>query len=226
MSTFEEHKHLLRPTGIQNGIMKINKDVCTGCGLCILNCPCMRLEMGADNYPKIKEEHLCISCCNCMVPCPSGAISIEQIYHVTDGFFDTGSPAVKPPLNPEDAEGKPAEWTETERLILERRSVRHFKPGPVPESLIRRVLEAGRFAPSGGNHQPWKFTVVTDPAFIARLEETIHGVWYGLYQVYSNDETAVGLVGNLPIGSFDPRTQDGIRCIAKKELPIFFHAPV
>jgi len=226
MPTFEELRPMLRPTGIQNGIMKINKDVCTGCGLCIQSCPFKCWEMGDDNYPKMKEEYICISCFNCMIPCPSGAISIEQAYHVKEGFFDTDFPAIKPPLSPKDADGNPTEWTETERLILERRSVRHFKPNPVPESLIRRVLESARFAPSGGNHQPWKFTAVTDQEFIAQLEETIHGVWAGLHQAYSNDDAAVSLVGNLPTGVFDPRTQYGIRCIAKKELPIFFKAPV
>ena len=50
------------------------------------------------------------------------------------------------PLEPKDKDGKPDEWNQTERIILERRSVRNFKKDPVPDHLIRRVLEAGRFA--------------------------------------------------------------------------------
>lgn len=42
------------------------------------------------------------------------------------------------------------------------RSIRRLKPDPVPDALIRKVCEAGTFAPSGGNRQPWIFVAVTD----------------------------------------------------------------
>lgn len=42
-------------------------------------------------------------------------------------------------------------------------AVRRLKPDPVPPALIRKVCEAGTFAPSGGNRQPWTFVAVTDP---------------------------------------------------------------
>jgi nitroreductase len=50
------------------------------------------------------------------------------------------------------------------------RAIRRLKPDPVPAALIRKVCEAGTFAPSGGNRQPWFFIAVTDQerrAFIA-----------------------------------------------------------
>lgn len=50
------------------------------------------------------------------------------------------------------------------------RAIRRLKPDPVPRSLIRKVCEAGTFAPSGGNRQPWFFVAVMDAerrAFIA-----------------------------------------------------------
>jgi len=50
------------------------------------------------------------------------------------------------------------------------RAIRRLKPDPVPPVLIRKVCEAGTFAPSGGNRQPWFFIAVTDQerrAFIA-----------------------------------------------------------
>ena len=43
------------------------------------------------------------------------------------------------------------------------RSMRRLKPDPVPEALVRRLLEAGTAAPSGGNAQRWRFIVVRDP---------------------------------------------------------------
>jgi hypothetical protein len=65
-------------------------------------------------------------------------------------------------------EGMP--WNPVEKVIMERRSVRRFKKDPVPPNLIRRVLEAARFAPSTGNSQPWKFLVITNPEIIAEME--------------------------------------------------------
>jgi nitroreductase len=39
-------------------------------------------------------------------------------------------------------------------------SVRAFKPDPLPESLLREILDVARYAPSGGNLQPWKVIAV------------------------------------------------------------------
>jgi len=43
------------------------------------------------------------------------------------------------------------------------RAIRRLRPDPVPQELIRKVCEAGTFAPSGGNRQPWLFIAVTEP---------------------------------------------------------------
>lgn len=48
-------------------------------------------------------------------------------------------------------------------IIATTRSMRRLKPDPVPPALIRKVLEAGVSAPSGGNMQRWRFIVVRDP---------------------------------------------------------------
>ena len=43
------------------------------------------------------------------------------------------------------------------------RAIRRLRKDPVPPALIRKVCEAGTFAPSGGNRQPWLFVAVTEP---------------------------------------------------------------
>lgn len=48
-------------------------------------------------------------------------------------------------------------------IMATTRSMRRLKPDPVPDDLIRKVLEAGTHAPSGGNMQRWRFLVVRDP---------------------------------------------------------------
>ncbi len=49
-------------------------------------------------------------------------------------------------------------------LLTRRRSTRKFKPDPLPDGAIEKILEAGRWAMSGANGQPWEFIVVTDPS--------------------------------------------------------------
>ncbi len=44
--------------------------------------------------------------------------------------------------------------------LKSRISIRAFKPDPVPEALLREILDVARFAPSGGNLQPWKVIAV------------------------------------------------------------------
>lgn len=46
--------------------------------------------------------------------------------------------------------------------IKERRSIRKYEPKAVPEEKLTQILEAGRWAPSAGNSQPWQFIVVRD----------------------------------------------------------------
>ena len=57
-------------------------------------------------------------------------------------------------------------------VLRQRRSVRAFKPDPVPEALVRELLEAATRAPSGTNIQPWKVHVVAG-AVRARLEAEV-----------------------------------------------------
>jgi len=53
------------------------------------------------------------------------------------------------------------------------RSMRRLKPDPVPAALIRKILEAGVSAPSGGNMQRWRFLVIRDP----EIKKTV-GAYY------------------------------------------------
>lgn len=66
-----------------------------------------------------------------------------------------------------------APFNMVEDVIFSRRSVRFYKKKQVPEYLVRRVIEAGRYAPSAGNAQPWKFIVVRDKKMIEEMSEDV-----------------------------------------------------
>ena len=229
---WEDVKPILRPEGVHMGVMKVDKEKCTGCGLCIQNCPFSVWEMGEDDHPRAKEKYDCFSCYNCMVVCPAEALSIQESYHVDKGFW-ASEPCPIPtrfPMEARDKDGKLTEWNAMERAIFERRSVRNFKEDPVPESYIRRVLEAGRFAPSAGNCQPWKFIVVTDKTFIKEMDTAIHGLISGLHGMYMNDDMVQGLApmyeANPNPGIYDPRQIiGGSGAISRGALPPSLAAP-
>ncbi len=55
--------------------------------------------------------------------------------------------------------------------IRRRRTVREFKPDPIPEEVVYKILQAGRWAPSSSNSQPWHFVVVQARDTLKKLGE-------------------------------------------------------
>ncbi len=53
-------------------------------------------------------------------------------------------------------------YDELLKVLMKRRSVRAFKPDSVPDEYVDKIIEMTRWAPSGGNSQPWEFIVVKD----------------------------------------------------------------
>jgi F420 biosynthesis protein FbiB-like protein len=62
-------------------------------------------------------------------------------------------------------------------LIKNRRSVKEYSPKDVPNEILFRILEAGKWAPSAHNAQPWRFIVIRDSAIKRRLAEAMAGRW-------------------------------------------------
>ena len=232
--SWEKFEPVLRPdmSKVHMGVMRVDQSKCNKCGLCLKNCPFRAWELDEGGFPAMKEKYECFSCYNCKVACPNDAIIIVDPYHVTDGYWKTDSyplPA-KVPLEPKDENGNPTEWNAIEKAIFERRSVRNFKDKPVPESLIQRVLEAGRFAPSAGNCQPWKFIVITNKALLKEIDKIVTGGLRLFYNMYMNDKTVKNLVSfaKESVAGFDPRVMlGGIGTVVNYEdLSVSFGAPV
>jgi nitroreductase len=56
-------------------------------------------------------------------------------------------------------------------LVKTRMSVRKFKPDPIPDEYVEKILEVARWAMSGANSQPWEFIVVKDPEVKRQLRD-------------------------------------------------------
>ncbi len=65
------------------------------------------------------------------------------------------------------------------KLISERESIRSYDPErTVDDKVIKKILEAGRLAPSGANKQPWKFIVVSSQAMLEKVRPCYKGSWF------------------------------------------------
>ena len=62
-------------------------------------------------------------------------------------------------------------------VIKTRRSIRKYTPDPISEEEINKILEAGRWAPSASNRQPWRFIVLRSSETKRKLAETF--AWGG-----------------------------------------------
>ena len=95
-------------------------------------------------------------------------------------------------------------------LLRDRFSVRAFQDKPIPDEVLKIILESGRLSPSGGNEQPWAFGVVTDRGLIDQIADIA-------YQQKWITGAAV-LIVLCTIGVSDDR---GGRDIQKRRFPEF-----
>ena len=58
-------------------------------------------------------------------------------------------------------------------FLRSRRSIRRFRPDPVPEAVLQRILETATYAPSAHNKQPWRFVVLSSAEAKSRLSKSI-----------------------------------------------------
>jgi len=63
------------------------------------------------------------------------------------------------------------------QTIFGRRSIRRYRPEPVPREVIERVLTAAIWAPSAHNRQPWRFVVISQPKVKRALAEAMGQRW-------------------------------------------------
>jgi len=81
-------------------------------------------------------------------------------------------------------------------VIRSRRNVRAYRPEPIPEDALVRILEAGRRSPSARNTQPWDFVVCTDRDQLERLA----GVWQGAGHIATSAATIAVVAPDPPPG--------------------------
>jgi nitroreductase/Pyruvate/2-oxoacid:ferredoxin oxidoreductase delta subunit len=133
----------------------VNREDCIiGCERCVAVCPSFVLRIVGGKSEVVRGDW-CIGCGHCGAVCPTGAILHEG------SCFD---------LHPKKGES-PATSPEILGLLLrERRSIRIYTPDPIPEEVLNKILDAGRYGPTGSNSQNVHYVVLRSPDQIAELQ--------------------------------------------------------
>ena len=125
-----------------------------------------------------------------------------------------------------------ADFNMVEDVIYRRRSVRLYKEKQVPEYLVRRIIEAGRFAPSAGNAQTWKYIVVRNQDMIREMTEYVVTVCkrFKKFADYlepgmDGKEWRAKLLARLKPGYFHPIPQGAMCLVGDGKLDIWHGAP-
>lgn len=121
----------------------IDKEKCIGCGKCVADCVSGKLKI-IDGKAEYMYER-CIQCGHCYAICPVNAVTManykdfeeEKVFDVTKIDSDELLSAMK-----------------------SRRTVRKFKEKEIPVEDIEKIIEAGRYCPTGTNAQDFAFTVL------------------------------------------------------------------
>ena len=118
--------------------IRINEELCTGCGLCVEVCSDFGLVI-ADGKARPGNTAVfgCVACGHCMAVCPEGAIEIHG---------RTMSPADLFDLPPKE---NASDYNQMLALLQRRRSIREFENRPVEREKIDRILKAAVTAPMG-----------------------------------------------------------------------------
>lgn len=120
----------------------IDSAKCVGCGECVRDCVSASITLEGG---KAKVRPGCIGCGHCYAVCPAGAVDMPDC--------DTSGC------------GEIASMTEIDSDLLlqamkSRRTIRQFKDIPVEQEKIDKILEAGRYAPTGANSQNVAYTIL------------------------------------------------------------------
>ena len=126
-------------------MVSIDREKCIGCGACVKDC--FPENIFFENG-KAEAKGRCMQCGHCIAVCPVNAVSITN--YPQEGIEE---------YNKENFDISP------ERLlnfIKFRRSIRHYKNKPVEKEKLERIVEAGRYTPTGSNMQDVSYIVVQE----------------------------------------------------------------
>ena len=144
--------------------IEIDRDICNGCGLCVIVCPTGTMSLREDKATASGGES--IFCGHCEAVCPQEAIRIHEIDKEMSQYktFTTEKQWLPP--------GK-YNTSLLVQLMASRRSCRNFTDQPVERALLEDLMKIGITAPSGTNSQSWTFTILPQKKAVQTFAERV-----------------------------------------------------
>lgn len=137
-------------------IIKVDENLCIGCGSCIRACPGGLIKKKEFPEPIENSWEQCIDCGHCVAICPSEAMHQRS-------------------MSPEDCEPIDIhlvpQWDKVKQYLTSRRSVRTFIKKTIEKEKIEQLLDIARFAPNGANRQAIKWIVINDLAKVHQIAQ-------------------------------------------------------
>lgn len=122
----------------------VEEDACLRDGACVEVCPARAIALNEDGLPEDVPESGCILCGHCVAVCPAQALRHTALPE--EDFLPARNHWPTP-----DA---------LDAMLIERRSVREFKPAPVTRETMLALLDIARCAPTASNSQKLHWTVI------------------------------------------------------------------
>lgn len=141
-------------------LLTINESKCVQCGICVDICPVSIISMNENGFPSLdeKKEKFCILCGHCESVCSASAFRHNDLPEAKEIQRD-----MLHEINSKNL----AEYMQS------RRSVRKFLPKTVDKTVLEKVFETVRYAPTGKNNQQNKWIVISKLGIIQQLNEAV-----------------------------------------------------
>ena len=193
--------------------VSIDKTKCDGCGLCILRCPGVFGKLD-DEIVAQADISNCNVCGHCISLCKSQAIVHSEMN--MENF----------PAGDEEANFETGKFIQ---FIRNRRSHRHFKNKAIPRADMETLIDACRYAPTGGNSQSIEIIVLTNRGKIKKLSDHVIDFFIDAGDKVSQLIAQLAAEGKEPPESLARLRQYGERFKLARDAgqdPIFHDAPV
>ena len=159
-------------------IISVDLTLCKSCGLCQKDC--IHGLWNITNTGAEITSQGCMKCGHCVAICPHGAIAMTGFDEVPEELRYDMQPEADALLS----------------MIKGRRSIRHFTQQDVPNEIVKKIIEAGRYTPTGRNRQGVTYVILRNniseyeklAVSVLRKAQPLIGIFYKQFRHFRIDD--------------------------------------